>query len=158
MSLGAGWAKSAGASVERRRIKPRMDLAEPLAATKDDNRKRTQRSQRHKSFSLNSLRSFAAKIAHAEQTSMDSSTDEHGFCRASIMGGRGGRVEKPQFRSRNPEGIPAQSPGLRGTSYPGTTRARETTPTGLRRCFGCRRSGVDATLSGLGMLRAVHPG
>ena len=38
----------------------------------------------------------------------------------------------------NPEGILAQSPGLRGTSYPGVHRAgRLPTPTGLRRYSPC---------------------
>src|SRR2546430_17622459 len=32
----------------------------------------------------------------------------------------------------NPEGIPAPSSGLRGTSYPGRRGRRSTTPTGLR--------------------------
>jgi hypothetical protein len=32
----------------------------------------------------------------------------------------------------NPNGIPQQSPGLRGTSYPGRSLDKTTTPTGLR--------------------------
>ena len=32
----------------------------------------------------------------------------------------------------NPNGIPSSSPGLRGTSYPGNTIPKPTTPTGLR--------------------------
>src|SRR5258706_15250354 len=38
----------------------------------------------------------------------------------------------------NPNGIPSQSPGLRGTSYPGVIGPRQSTPTGLRpsaRCY-----------------------
>jgi len=34
----------------------------------------------------------------------------------------------------NPEGILAQSPGLRGTSYPGSPGRGSTTPKGLRLC------------------------
>ena len=34
--------------------------------------------------------------------------------------------------TKNPKGIPASSPGLRGTSYPGKVIGRPTTPTGLR--------------------------
>ena len=37
--------------------------------------------------------------------------------------------------SKNPNGISSQSPGLRGTSYPGKTSATSTTPTGLRLPF-----------------------
>ena len=38
----------------------------------------------------------------------------------------------------NPNGIVSQSPGLRGTSYPGLTIIADTTPTGLRQ-IGCAR-------------------
>ena len=34
--------------------------------------------------------------------------------------------------AENPNGIPTQSPGLRGTSYPGIPSAQSSTPTGLR--------------------------
>src|SRR5258705_7738999 len=45
----------------------------------------------------------------------------------------------------NPKGIPAQSPGLWGTSYPGKPGRRRTTPTGLRR----NDQELRATLLGL---------
>ena len=50
----------------------------------------------------------------------------------------------------NPEGIAAQSPGLRGTSYPGIGRVVQPTPTGLRPSA--------ATPLGLMMSRGPYPG
>jgi len=48
----------------------------------------------------------------------------------------------------NPKGIPPQSPGLRGTSYPGIASSKDgSTPTGL---WPEARAGRDATPLGVG--------
>jgi hypothetical protein len=52
------------------------------------------------------------------------------------------------LRSANPKGIPAQSPGLRGTSYPGKTSPPGSTPKGLQPEFVPSDSGAS-TPSGL---------
>jgi hypothetical protein len=54
----------------------------------------------------------------------------------------------------NPNGIAPQSPGLRGTSYPGNTATRTSTPTGLRRVFGVEATFQPARSSDASQRRA----
>jgi hypothetical protein len=57
------------------------------------------------------------------------------------------RPHQPSFSlSMNPKGIPASSPGLRGTSYPGLARKQSTNPNGVVARFsrtGRNPVGVD---------------
>ena len=57
-----------------------------------------------------------------------------GNCRAQI------RFWKGAF-SLNPKGIPQQSPGLRGTSYPGATDLKRQNPNGVSALVNVRSGG-----------------
>ena len=68
------------------------------------------------------------------------------------------------WRSKNPKGIPTQSPGLRGTRYPGVTGSRNHNPEGVAtRCDARREAGrnpvgvVTAEADGPRVARAAQP-
>src|SRR5258708_5709283 len=59
--------------------------------------------------------------------------------------------------TQNPKGIPTQSPGLRGTSYPGETWTMNSTLKGLRH-LATRTTDMAATPLGLRGICVLYPG